>query len=560
MRNNGTVAAGASSLEFRLGDSKVGTAAVGTLAPGASANVSAAIGPRDAGSYELSAVADVADAVIEQNETNNTYTASSPLVVKPVASSDLVATLGTSPSAPAAGDTVNFSVSIKNQGTVASAGGSHGITLTVVNSEGATVKTLTGAHSGVIAAGATAPSVALGTWAAANGSYTVKVVLADDANEVPVKRENNTSSQSLFVGRGASMPFDMYEAEDGTTGGGATKVGPNRTIGDIAGEASGRRAVNLDATGEFVEFTTRASTNTLVTRFSIPDSAGGGGINSTLNVYVDGVFLKAIDLTSKYAWLYGAEAGPGNSPGQGAPRHIYDEANVMLGKTVPAGSKIKLQKDAANNTTYAIDFINLEQVAPVANPDPATYTVPAGFTHQDVQNALDRVRMDNTGTLKGVYLPAGDYQTASKFQVYGKPVQVIGNKPLVHQVPRPLDAGQHRHRLPGRGRRRGFVVQELRVLRQLHLAYRRSGQGVRLLERAEHRDRQHLERAHGVPLLGREHRRHDHQELPDPEHVRRRHQHDQRQHRQPRGQQRGTGHGRRQLRAVLGDRQPAART
>lgn len=402
---------------------------MGALAAGASANVSAAIGPRDAGSYELSAVADVADAVIEQNETNNTYTASAPLVVKPVASSDLVATLGTSPSAPAAGDTVNFSVSVKNQGTVASAGGSHGITLTVVNSEGATVQTLTGAHSGVIAAGATAPPVALGTWAAANGSYTVKVVVADDANEVPVKRENNTSSQSLFVGRGASMPFDMYEAEDGTAGGGATKVGPNRTIGDIAGEASGRRAVNLDATGEFVEFTTRASTNTLVTRFSIPDSAGGGGIDSTLNVYVDGVFLKAIDLTSKYAWLYGAEAGPGNSPGQGAPRHIYDEANVMLGKTVPAGSRIKLQKDAANTTNYAIDFIDLEQVAPVANPDPATYTVPAGFTHQDVQNALDRVRMDTTGALRGVYLPAGDYQTASKFQVYGKPVQVVGAGP-----------------------------------------------------------------------------------------------------------------------------------
>lgn len=429
VRNNGTATAAASSLEFRLGDSKVGTASVGSLAPGASANVSAAIGPRDAGSYQLSAVADVANAVIEQNETNNTFTAPAPLVVKPVASSDLVATVGTSPSAPAVGDTVNFSVSIRNQGTVASAGGGHGVTLTVVNSEGATVRTLTGTHTGVIAAGATTAPVALGTWAATNGSYTVKVVLADDANEVPVKRENNTSTQSLFVGRGANMPYDMYEAEDGTTGGGATKVGPNRDIGDIAGEASGRRAVNLDANGEYVEFTTRASTNTLVTRFSIPDAAGGGGRNSTLNVYVDGVFLKAIDLTSKYAWLYGAEAGPGNSPGQGAPRHIYDEANMMLGKTVPAGSRIKLQKDAANDTTYAIDFINLEQVAPVANPDPATYTVPTGFTHQDVQNALDRVRMDNTGTLKGVYLPAGDYQTASKFQVYGKPVQVVGAGP-----------------------------------------------------------------------------------------------------------------------------------
>ncbi|WP_373681327.1 right-handed parallel beta-helix repeat-containing protein, partial [Streptomyces sp. wa1002] len=260
-------------------------------------------------------------------------------------------------------------------------------------------------------------------------SYTVRTVVAADANELPVKRENNTSSQALFVGRGANMPYDMYEAEDGTTGGGAKVVGPNRTVGDVAGEASGRKAVTLDRTGDYVEFTTRAATNTLVTRFSIPDAPGGGGIDSTLNVYVDGVLLKAIDLTSKYAWLYGNETAPGNSPGSGAPRHIYDEANTMLGTTVPAGSKIRLQKDSANTTTYAIDFVNLEQVAPVANPNPATYTVPAGFTHQDVQNALDKVRMDTTGTLVGVYLPAGRYSTASKFQVYGKAVKVVGAGP-----------------------------------------------------------------------------------------------------------------------------------
>ncbi|MDX3851960.1 discoidin domain-containing protein [Streptomyces sp. AK02-01A] len=427
VRNAGAIAAPAGSVEFRLGGTKVGTGSVSALAAGASATVTANIGARDAGTYQLSAVADPADAIIEQNETNNTYTSATSLVVRPVASSDLVATsVSTSPSAPAAGNTVSFSVAIKNQGTVASAAGSHGITLSVVNSSGATVKTLTGAYNGAIAAGATSAQVGLGTWTAANGSYTVKVVLADDANELPVKRTNNTSSQPLFVGRGANMPYDMYEAEDGVAGGGAQVVGPNRTVGDLAGEASGRKAVTLNDTGNYVEFTTRASTNTLVTRFSIPDSAGGGGINSNLNIYVDGTFLKAIDLTSKYAWLYGAETGPGNSPGSGGPRHIYDEANVMLGKTVPAGSRIRLQKDSANTSRYAIDFVNLEQVSQVANPDPATYTTPAGFTQQDVQNALDRVRMDTTGKLVGVYLPPGDYQTSSKFQVYGKPVQVLG--------------------------------------------------------------------------------------------------------------------------------------
>ncbi|MET7407391.1 discoidin domain-containing protein [Streptomyces parvulus] len=430
VRNGGAAASPAGKVALRLGGTKVATASVGALQAGAQSTVSASIGARDAGSYELSAVADEPGEIIEQNETNNTYTRPEPLVVKPVQSSDLVAaTVTTSPSSPAAGDDVTFKVALRNQGTQDSAGGGHALTLTLADSDGTTVKTLTGTHTGVIAAGSTSPAVSLGPWKAANGSYTVRVKVADDANELPVKRENNTSTQPLFVGRGANMPYDMYEAEDGTVGGGATVAGPNRTIGDIAGEASGRKAVKLDATGEYVEFTTRAATNTLVTRFSIPDAPGGGGIDSTLNVYVDGVMKKALPLTSKYAWLYGNEASPGNSPGAGAPRHIYDEAHLMLGETVPAGSRIRLQKDAANTTDYAIDFVNLEQVAPVANPDPAAYAVPAGFTHQDVQNALDRVRMDTSGKLVGVYLPAGDYQTSSKFQVYGKAVKVVGAGP-----------------------------------------------------------------------------------------------------------------------------------
>ncbi|MBZ6295623.1 discoidin domain-containing protein [Streptomyces olivaceus] len=430
VRNSGAADAPAGKVALRLGGTKVADAGVPALKAGAESTVSASVGVRDAGSYELSAVADEADEIIEENETNNTYTRPEPLVVKPVQSSDLVAAaVTTSPSSPSAGDDVTFGVALRNQGTQDSAGGSHGVTLALVDAEGDTVRTLTGAHSGVIAAGGTSPAIGLGTWKAANGSYSLKVTVADDANELPVKRENNTSTQALFVGRGADMPYDMYEAEDGTVGGGAKVVGPNRTIGDIAGEASGRRAVQLDGTGEYVEFTTRADTNTLVTRFSIPDAPGGGGIDATLDVYVDGVLKKALPLTSKYAWLYGNEASPGNSPGAGAPRHIYDEAHLMLGETVPAGSTIRLQKDAANSTDYAIDFVNLEQVAEVPNPDPAAYAVPDGFTHQDVQNALDRVRMDTSGKLVGVYLPAGDYQTSSKFQVYGKAVKVVGAGP-----------------------------------------------------------------------------------------------------------------------------------
>ncbi|GAA3138559.1 hypothetical protein GCM10010466_31880 [Planomonospora alba] len=441
VRNTGTAASGATDVGFYLGDTKVATAPVGRLEAGASATVAAGAGARPAGTHRLGARVDEAGAVTEQDESDNAYTHPSSLVVTPVPGSDLVASaVSWTPAAPAEGVPVTFSVAVKNQGTAASAGGAHGITLTVTDTAtGAVVRTLTGAHTGVIAAGATTAPVALGTWTAANGGYTVKVVLAHDANEPPARREDNTSTHRLFVGRGADMPYDMYEAEDAAIGGGAAVVGPNRTVGDLAGEASGRRAVTLNTTGSYVEFTTRASTNTLVTRFSIPDAPGGGGIDATLNVYVDGTFLKPINLTSRYAWLYGDEASPGNSPAAGGPRHIYDEANLMLGRTVPAGSRIRLQKDPANTTTYAIDFIDTEQVAPIANPDPARYAVPAGFTHQDVQNALDRVRMDTTGTLTGVYLPPGVYRTASKFQVYGKAVEVVGAGPWYTQFHAPQD-------------------------------------------------------------------------------------------------------------------------
>lgn len=427
VRNAGTAASGATNVNFYLGSTKVGTAAVAGLAAGATATVSANTGTRTAGTFTVTAKVDEANSVIEQNEADNSYTSPTSLTVAPVSSSDIVPVVTWTPGNPGGGNNVTFTVAIKNQGTVATAGGGHGITLTVLNDAGTAVKTLTGSYTGAIAVGATTAPVNLGTWTAANGRYTVRVVLAADTNELPVKQANNTSTSSLYVGRGANMPYDTYEAEECVLAGGATVVGPNRTIGDLAGEASGRRAVRLTGTGQSVEFTTRASTNTLVTRFSIPDSAGGGGTDATLNVYVDGTFLKAITLTSKYAWLYGPEAGPNNSPGSGGPRHIYDEANLLLGTTVAAGHKIKLQKDAANTSTYAIDFVDLEQVSPVANPNPAQYAVPTGFTQQDVQNALDRARQEPG--LVGVYLPAGDYSTANKFQVYGKAIKVVGAGP-----------------------------------------------------------------------------------------------------------------------------------
>jgi hypothetical protein len=436
VNNAGTAASAATNVNFYLGTTKVGTAAVGTLAAGASVTVSANIGAQNAATYTTSAKVDEANAVIEQSETNNTGTGPS-VTVAPIQSADLVVSTSWSPGNPSGGNTVTFTSVVTNQGNQPTSSAAHAVTVTVKDAtSGATVRTLTGSPTGVIAAGGSV-TVNVGTWTAVNGKYTVTSTVAADSAEQSVKQANNTRTVSFFVGRGANMPYDMYEAEDGTVGGGATVVGPNRTIGDIAGEASGRKAVTLNSTGSFVQWTTRASTNTLVTRFSIPDAAGGDGTTATLAIYVNGTFLRNISLTSRYAWLYGAETGPGNSPGAGGPRHIYDEANILLGTTVPAGSTIKLQKDSGNTSQYAIDFVSLEQATAIANPDATRYVVPAGFTQQDVQNAIDAANSDTTKL--GVYLPAGDYATAQKFQVSQRPLRIVGAGPWFTRFFTPQD-------------------------------------------------------------------------------------------------------------------------
>ena len=254
------------------------------------------------------------------------------------------------------------------------------------------------------------------------------------------------------------MPYDMYEAEDGTVGGGAAVVGPNRTIGDLAGEASGRKAVTLNTTGAYVQWTTRASTNTLVTRFSIPDSAGGGGTNATLDVYVNGTFLKAIDLTSKYAWLYGDETGPGNSPERrrpaphlrrGArrarpdrPRRQHDQAAEGRGRTA---------------RQYAIDFIN-----PSRSRRSPTRTRPRTSSRPASPSRTCRTRWTRSG---GHHRQAAGRLPARRAvpdrqQVPGLRQGRQGGRrrPVVHPVPRADHAGEHRRRLlrrtpPRTGRR-----------------------------------------------------------------------------------------------------------
>ena len=76
---------------------------------------------------------------------------------------------------------------------------------------------------------------------------------------------------SVTGGVGAPVSFVEYEAENAVSHG--RVVGPDRTFGTLAAEASGRRAVSLENPGDFVEFTLAKSANALTLRYAVPDDA-----------------------------------------------------------------------------------------------------------------------------------------------------------------------------------------------------------------------------------------------------------------------------------------------
>ena len=162
--------------------------------------------------------------------------------------------------------------------------------------------------------------------------------------------------------RGAAVSFIEHEAEHAGTNG--KVIGPDRTFGTLPSEASGRKAVLLQRTGEYVEFTLTRPANAITVRVAVPDSPDGRGIDSTIGFYVDSERLASIRTTSKYGWFYGTYPFS-NRPADGRARHFYDESRLLLPRTLPAGSRVRLMKAAQDKADwYAIDLADFELVPP----------------------------------------------------------------------------------------------------------------------------------------------------------------------------------------------------
>ncbi|MFJ6697349.1 CBM35 domain-containing protein [Streptomyces sp. NPDC091272] len=276
---------------------------------------------------------------------------------------------------------------------------------------------------------------AAGAWADA----TTDVPLRAGLNTLTLRTESGDNGRLLLDGvaatgttanatRGATLPYTSYEAEAGTTNG--STIGPDRTYLTVASESSARRAVVLDQTGEYVQFTLTRPANALTLRYSVPDNAAGTGSNATLSLYANGTQVRDLALTSKYSWVYGAYPYT-NVPSQGSPHHFYDEVRSPIG-SFPAGTVLRLQKDSGDSAaSYTLDLLETE-TAPAAATMPSTGFVSAatlGVTAgdgSDDTNALNSALNTAKTQGKGLWLPAGTFNISGRINLAGVTLRGAG--------------------------------------------------------------------------------------------------------------------------------------
>lgn len=223
--------------------------------------------------------------------------------------------------------------------------------------------------------------------------------------------------------QGATTTYLSYEAEEGVTN---TEVSEeNRTYRTFASEASGRQYVTLKEDGDYVYFKLKEATNALVLRYCIPDSADGKGLDESISLYLEDE-KRTIELTSKYSWVYGNFPW-NNDPvtaSKGEGHRFFDDVRIKLDQTYPAGTLLKIQKDAENKAPYyLIDLIETEVVdAPLPMPDNALNVMDFGAIPNDGEDdakAISECIQKSVEEKKEVYIPEGVFEIGNPVFIRG---------------------------------------------------------------------------------------------------------------------------------------------
>ena len=227
-------------------------------------------------------------------------------------------------------------------------------------------------------------------------------------------------------GVGATLPYVEVQAENSATNG--TVIGPSAVYGTLPAEASYRKAVTLQGSGKYVEFTTPVATNSIVFRYSIPDTGSGSVYTAPISLYVNGTKQPNFTLTNAYSWYYGGYPFT-NDPGAGNQHHLYDDVRTMFGSTLAAGTKVKFQLDAAS-VAVTLDTADFENVgAPTAQPANSLSVTSYGADPSgaaDSGSAFVTAIAAASSQGKVLYVPRGTYTVNQHLTVNNVTIQGAG--------------------------------------------------------------------------------------------------------------------------------------
>jgi hypothetical protein len=216
---------------------------------------------------------------------------------------------------------------------------------------------------------------------------------------------------------GAGTPWITHEAAGMKTTG--LVLGPRYDPNTVETESSGQKCVKLVGAGEYLEFTAGAKANALVIRYSLPDAEEGGGASAALDLYVNGMKVRTLGLTSRYAWLYGNYPFS-NKPADGKPRNFYDELRVRDLKIGP-NDVIRIRRSAVDTAYCIVDLVDLEDTpGPLPAPANSLSVLDFGADQKgeiDATNALRKCIEEAQKQCRPVWVPAGDYKLTGEILV-----------------------------------------------------------------------------------------------------------------------------------------------
>ena len=199
-------------------------------------------------------------------------------------------------------------------------------------------------------------------------------------------------------------------------------IGPDYTQGTLASEAVGREAVQLTATGQYVQFTLAGNANAVDVDYALPQGTSG-----TLSIYVNGIRQsQQLQLTSAYSYISTPDITGSLT------HHFFNDVRVQFGFELHRGDTVRLQADASDTALpYTINLADFYQVAqPIKQP---AHTVSVLSEGADPTGATDSAPAFNAAITAAnakhepVWIPAGNFAIDEPLQINAATIEGAGD-------------------------------------------------------------------------------------------------------------------------------------